>query len=86
MLERISHVQETNHIMSIIINELVGLCGADQGVINLVSRDSESELVTVVRQEQETPQAIPYKVCSQISGWVLAKKTQAMILNSLKWH
>jgi transcriptional regulator with GAF, ATPase, and Fis domain len=79
VLERITHVQETNHIMSIIINELVDLCGADQGVINLLSRDSGTDLVTVVRHDQEVQEGIPYKVSSQVSGWVLANKKQAVI-------
>ena len=79
VLERRSHVQETNHIMSIIIDELVELCAADQGVINLVLRDRGSDLVTVVRHDQETQENIPYKVSSQVSGWVQANKKQAII-------
>jgi len=81
VLERISHVQETNHIMSIIIDELVRLCQADQGVINLVSRREGADLVTVVRHDQEDSGELPYKVSSQISGWVLANQKQAVIEN-----
>ena len=44
--------------VSIIIDELVELCAADQGVINLVSRDRGSDLVTVVRHDQETQESI----------------------------
>ena len=74
LIERISQVQETNHIMSLIIGDLVRLTGADEGVINLVSPATDESLQTVIRKEQDEPDRIPFKVTSQISGWVLREK------------
>ena len=45
LIEKICQVHETNHIMSLIINELVRLTGADEGVINLVSASDKDILV-----------------------------------------
>ncbi|UCE23566.1 MAG: sigma 54-interacting transcriptional regulator [Candidatus Zixiibacteriota bacterium] len=74
LIERICQVHETNHIMSIIINELVRLTEADEGVISLVSPLTDESLETVVRKQQAEERAIPYKVGSQITGWVLKEK------------
>lgn len=79
VLDRISRVQESNHIMSIIIDELVSACKADQGVISLVTPDDDTDLITVVRSGQRVPADIPYDVRSQVSGWVLQNKKQAII-------
>jgi len=74
LVTKISHVRETNHIMEIIIAELVQVTGADQGVISLVSPLEEEDLVTVVRDSSSDPDALPYQVSSLISGWVLREK------------
>ncbi len=74
LIERICQVQETNHIMSLIINELVRLTAADEGVINLVSPTLDDSLETVVRKQQNQQETIPFKVHSQITGWVLREK------------
>jgi Nif-specific regulatory protein len=74
IIEKISRVRETNHIMSIIIDDLVRLADADQGVINLVTPSSADDLMTVVRKSQPTAASIPYKVNSQVSGWVIRNK------------
>ena len=62
LIERISQVNETNHIMSLIIGELVRLTAAEEGVINLVSATTEESLKTIVRKEQSEPDRIPFKV------------------------
>jgi Nif-specific regulatory protein len=74
IIEKISRVRETNHIMSIIIDELVRISGADQGVINLVTPTSSDHLLTVVRRDQSESEGLPYKVSNLISGWVLQHK------------
>ncbi len=71
VVERICRVAETNHIMSIIIDELIGLTGASQGVINLISPSKDSDLITVVRRRQSSSEDIPYKVSGLLTGWVL---------------
>lgn len=74
ILDRICRVCETNHIMSIVIDELVKLTEATQGVINLLSEDRKTDLVTVVRKNLPEPNGIPYKVSDPITGWVLKNK------------
>jgi len=74
LIERISQVHETNHIMSLIIGELLKLTGADEGVISLVSPVADKSMQTVVRKQQEKSGGIPYKVSSQVTGWVLREK------------
>lgn len=74
LIECISQVHETNHIMSLIIGELLRLTEADEGVINLVSPVAEESLQTVVRKQHQTTGDIPYKVSSQVTGWVLREK------------
>ncbi len=74
VMERVCQARETNHIMSIIIDELVNFTGASQGVVNLVSSRGESSLETVVRKVRPDSDDIPYKVDTLLSGWVLKYK------------
>lgn len=71
IIDKICRIRETNHIMSIIIDELTAATDADQGVINLVSSDKEVDLVTIVRKDTTSENEIPYKVNSLLTGWVL---------------
>jgi len=71
VVDRVCRARETNHIMSTIIDELIGLTGASQGVINLLKPQDEDTMTTVIRGSQTAPDEIPYKVGSMISGWVL---------------
>jgi len=74
IIEKISRVRETNHIMSIVIDELVKLTDSDQGVINLVTPASVDDLLTVVRKSQPSVDSLPWKVNNLVSGWVLRNK------------
>ncbi len=71
VVDRVCRARETNHIMSIIIDELIALTGASQGVINLLKPQDNDSMTTVIRGSQTTPDEIPYKVGSMIAGWVL---------------
>ncbi|HWR83825.1 MAG TPA: sigma-54-dependent Fis family transcriptional regulator [Candidatus Deferrimicrobium sp.] len=79
IMDRICRVRETNHIMSVIIDELAALTGATQGVVNLVSREAGADLVTVVRKRQAEAVEMPFKVHSLVTGWVLAHNTMLKI-------
>ncbi len=79
LTDRISRVRETNHIMSIIINELIRITDSNQGVINLVSADVDEDMLTVVRKSEKSENEIPYKVDKMISGWVLKNKQMLKI-------
>lgn len=74
IIDKICRVCETNHIMTIIIDELVDITNASQGVVNLISRLKDEDLVTVVRGKKAPPGEIPFRVSSMISGWVLKEK------------
>ncbi len=74
VLERVCRVRETNHIMSLIIDELIRLTEADQGVINLVKREEGVSLETVVRKGEAESGGIPFRVSVAVSGWVLKNK------------
>jgi Nif-specific regulatory protein len=75
VVDRISRVREINHIMSIIIEELVAITGATQGVINLLPSDKDSEPLTVIRKNQAQANKFPFKVGSFVTGWVLKNNT-----------
>jgi transcriptional regulator with GAF, ATPase, and Fis domain len=79
VIERISRVRETNHIMSIIIGELIKLTDSSQGVINLITRQEKQDLQTVIRKMEPLANDIPFKVHNQISGWVLKNKQMLKI-------
>ncbi|UCC43157.1 MAG: sigma 54-interacting transcriptional regulator [Candidatus Zixiibacteriota bacterium] len=74
IVDKISRVRETNHIMSIVVEELVRLTGSDQGVINLVSPTDQSDLLTVIRTGEVKEGDVPYKLANNLSGWVLRNK------------
>jgi transcriptional regulator with GAF, ATPase, and Fis domain len=74
VLGRICQVNETNHIMSIIVEELVRLTGAAQGVINLVHPEDHDLLETVIRDAGADTRDESFKVDDQIMGWVLKNK------------
>jgi len=81
-LNKICQVRETNHIMSLIINELIRSTSADQGLINLVENLQGEELTTVVRNSGRETGGLPYKLNNQISGWVLTNR-QLLKIDSL---
>jgi len=74
ILERCSRIRETNHIMSLVIDEMVRLTEADQGVINLVAPLDNERLPTVVRSTESTEGMLPYTLAEQISGWAIRKE------------
>jgi transcriptional regulator with GAF, ATPase, and Fis domain len=75
IIDRICRVRETNHIMSIIIDELVKATEAGQGVVNLIAPNRDADFVTIVRSNQPGSAEIPYKVGNLLSGWVMKHKT-----------
>jgi transcriptional regulator with GAF, ATPase, and Fis domain len=71
LMDKICRVRETNHIMALIIGELVRLTEANQGVISLISRVQDDELSTVVRDQAKGKEELPFHVHENISGWVI---------------
>ena len=62
LILNISKIRETNHIMSVLISELIKITNADQGVINLVSAMKDEGLVTVARDIDRDESSVPFKV------------------------
>ncbi len=74
VLDKICRARETNHIMSIIVDELVAYTQADQGVIHLLTPGTSDDFVTVVRRSPNGPEEIPFTLNNLICGWVLKNK------------
>jgi len=74
LIEAVCRVRETNHVMSTMIDGLVRITDADQGVISLVEEQHESEAVTVVRKHQSEAGEFPYRVSELVAGWILQKR------------
>jgi len=81
LLSRISQVRESNHVMSIILSELIQATDTDQGIISLVSKSRKDELSTVVRGTDSAAGAIPYLIDESISGWVLTNRRVLQVDN-----
>lgn len=79
LVHAISQVRESNHIMSIVIAEMVRACEADQGIISSVSRLKPDEINTIVRRSDGSPGSIPFVISDSISGWVLSHKTMLRV-------
>lgn len=73
-VEKVSRLRETNHIMSVIIDDLIHLTGAIQGVISLLPTDRSGNLVTIIRKTQPLLVDFPFHVNQLISGYVLHHK------------
>ncbi|MEW6051119.1 MAG: sigma-54-dependent Fis family transcriptional regulator [Candidatus Zixiibacteriota bacterium] len=75
LIARISQVREVNHIMDLILGELVRATQADQGLINLVTPMAEGDaLTTVVRTSKSKAETTPFKANELICGWVLTNR------------
>lgn len=81
VLDKICRIRETNHIMKIIVSELINLTEADQGVINLISPSKDQNLATIIRINKAEPDGIPFKIHDSICGWVIENKRQLKIDN-----
>jgi transcriptional regulator with GAF, ATPase, and Fis domain len=73
LLTKVSQVREVNHIMSLILKELMQASDSNNGVISLVSRISD-DMSTVVRSGNTPDAALPHHVGEMVAGWVLSNK------------
>ncbi|MCP3683714.1 MAG: sigma-54-dependent Fis family transcriptional regulator [bacterium] len=71
LINQICGIRETNHIMEVIIAELIKNTDADQGIISLVSPLEKNALSTVIRAQDKRSDTIPYHISDLVSGWVL---------------
>jgi len=79
VIDRINRVRESNHVMSLVLSELIKITDSQQGVINLVSCSIDQEMQTVIRKQDQSIQDIPFKVHNMLSGWVLSHKQMLKI-------
>ena len=75
LITRICRVRESNHILQIILSELIEFSGANQGVINLVEPSINSDHATVVRKHVTETGALPFKLSTLVSGRALHEET-----------
>jgi len=82
LINRICPVRETNHIMDIIISELISVTDSDQGVINLISSADRRQLSTVVRVVDRDEKVIDRTIGDSVAGWVI-KSRQLLCVENL---
>jgi transcriptional regulator with GAF, ATPase, and Fis domain len=82
LINRICSIRETNHIMDIIISELISVTDSDQGVINLISAADRRQLSTVVRVVDRNENVIDRTIGDSIAGWVI-KNRQLLCVENL---
>ena len=78
LINKISRTRNADSIMSMIIDEMVMVTNADEGIINLISSDG---LKTVVRGKKTTADSLPFKLDNMICNWVLENKKMIRIDN-----
>lgn len=78
LLARVGQVREVNHMMSLILHELMQASDSDHGVISLVSRMGD-EMSTVIRSDDPDSAAIPHHTQDMLAGWVLTNKSLLVI-------
>jgi Nif-specific regulatory protein len=74
LLNKICGIRETNHIMDIIISELIASTDSNQGVINLISSEDHKQLSTVVRVLDRNDNIIDRVIGESVAGWVIKNK------------
>ncbi len=75
VIGKICGIRETNHIMDVLISELVALTDSDQGKISLVTNSRMDALSTVVRIRDESHADLPGQISSQFLGWMLKNRS-----------
>ncbi|OGC93683.1 MAG: hypothetical protein A2W25_06180 [candidate division Zixibacteria bacterium RBG_16_53_22] len=71
VIDKICGIRETNHIMDVLISEIVALTDSDQGTISLVVNSRMDALSTVVRFRDSKRDDLPGQISSQFLGWML---------------
>lgn len=74
LISRISQMRELNHMMDLMLGELVKATGADQGIINLVSPLTEGEAMRIVVRASTSKDTDTFKTGDLLCGWVLSKR------------
>jgi transcriptional regulator with GAF, ATPase, and Fis domain len=75
IVSKICGIRETNHIMELIISELIKVTNSDQGVISLISGPNLDNLSTVIRVNDQSQRELPYFLNMQLIGWIQKNKT-----------
>lgn len=79
LIDRICGIRETNHIMDIIISELISVTDSNQGVINLISSEDLKQLSTVVRVLDRNDSMIDRAIGDSVAGWVIKNKKLLLV-------
>jgi len=79
LIIRICDIKETNHMLEVIIKELIRVTDSSQGVISLISEIEKTDLSTVVRVGPENDQTSPFKLNDILIGWVIKNREMLFI-------
>jgi Nif-specific regulatory protein len=79
VIDKICGINETNHIMDVLISELVALTNADQGTISLIAKSHIDTLSTVVRFHNIQRDNLPAQISNQFLGWTLKNKSYLLV-------
>ncbi len=77
-----SKASDVADVLEVIINKSIKAIRAEQGSIMLVTEQQDAPLKTLIRQEDRTTGAVPYKVGINITGWVLQNQ-QLLVVDDL---
>jgi len=76
LLNKICDIKEINHIMEIILSEMISFTDSDQGVINLISPEDIKQFSTVVRVLDRNDNVLDPIIGESLAGWVMINKQQ----------
>ena len=80
----ITSTQSLEKIVDLIVQRCIKHLKVEQGVVMLLDeQDTEKPFQTMIRKQDSSPNILPYRFDSQITGWMLKNKSP-LLINDLK--
>ena len=80
----ITSTQSLEKIVALIVQRCIKHLKVEQGVVMLLDeQDTEKPFQTMIRKQDSSPNVLPYRFDSQITGWMLKNKSP-LLINDLK--
>ena len=80
----ITSTQSLEKIVALIVQRCIKHLKVEQGVVMLLDeQDTEKPFQTMIRKQDSSPNILPYRFDSQITGWMLKNKSP-LLINDLK--
>jgi len=80
----ITSTQSLEKIVALIVQRCIKHLKVEQGVVMLLDeQDTEKPFQTMIRKQDSSPNILPYRFDSQITGWMLKNKLP-LLINNLK--